>query len=136
MLNELASFFAFDPLFLRGITVSGGDINGDGISDVIVGAKAGAGPHVKVFDGRSLRSGIQNELASYFAFDQAFAGGINVGSRDINRDGFDDVFVGAGLGGKSNVSEFDGRSLTGGTPRLLGSFFGYDSTFTGGVFVG
>ena len=133
--TELASFFAFDPGYLQGISVAGGDLNGDSIDDVIVSAKTGRG-HVKVFDGRSLRTGGISELASYFAFDAGFLGGVNVGASDLNRDGSDDVLIGAGPGGSSHVEEFDGRSLVGGTQRLLGNFFAYDSSFTGGVFVG
>src|SRR2546423_12850006 len=48
---EVRSFFAF-PGFSGGVFVSGGDISGDGISDIITGAGSGeAGGHVKVFDG-------------------------------------------------------------------------------------
>lgn len=134
--TEIASFFAFAPGFLSGITVSAGDLNSDGVDDVIVGAQAGAGPHVKVFDGRALRANAQTELSSYFAFDAGFRGGVNVGARDLNRDGFADVIVGAGPGGNSNVAEFDGRALTTGQQVRLGNFFAFNAAFPGGVFVG
>ncbi len=133
--TELASFFAFDAGFVGGIFVSGGDFNSDGRTDVIVGAGNGGGSHVKIFDGRTI-STARTELASFFAFDAGFLGGISTSSRDLNRDGADDLIVGAGRGGQSHVSYFDGLSLISGRRRELGSFFAIDQNFNGGVYVG
>ncbi len=131
---EIASFFAFDAGFIGGVSVGAGDVNGDGRADVIVGSGVGTTSHVKVFDGRTIAS--RTELASYFAFDAGFNGGVNTTARDVNRDGFDDVIVGAGPGGTAHVKYFDGRSLITGPRRELASFFASDSTFTGGIYVG
>src|SRR5262249_11991361 len=43
----LASFFAFGADFRGGLFVAAGDLNGDKIPDIVVGADAGAAPHVK-----------------------------------------------------------------------------------------
>ena len=132
--TELASFFAFDAGFVGGLSVSTGDLNGDGRADVIVGSGGGTTSHVKVFDGKTIAT--RSELASYFAFDVGFNGGVNTSARDFNRDGIDDIIVGAGPGGTSHVRYFDGRSLLAGTKRELASFFAIDASFTGGVYVG
>jgi autotransporter-associated beta strand protein len=50
----ITSFFAYTPAFTGGVQVAAGDVNSDGIDDIIVGAGPGGGPHVQVFDGNSL----------------------------------------------------------------------------------
>src|SRR5215203_1781986 len=83
------------PWFLGGINVTLGDINGDGVMDVIVGAGAGpdGGPHVRVFSGTDL-----SELASFYAYDPSFAGGVTVAAADVDGDGRADIITGAGPG--------------------------------------
>lgn len=102
--SELASFFAF-PGFQGGVSVAAGDINGDGRADIITGAGAGGGPHVKAFDGVT-----GDLLLSFFAYTPAFTGGINVAVGDVNSDGLADIITGAGPGGGPHVKVFDGRT--------------------------
>lgn len=103
---ELRSFFAFDPSFAGGVNVAGGDFDGDGFGDIIVGAGPGAGPHVKAFSGRT-----GSELASFFAYDQSFYGGVSVAAGDFDRDGRADIIVGAGPGAGPHVRVFVGTTL-------------------------
>jgi len=120
---ELRSFFAFEAGFAGGVTVAGGDVDGDGRADVVVGAGPGAGPHVKVFDGAT-----NGELRSFFAFGAAFTGGVFVGAGDIDCDGCDELVVGAGAGAGPHVKVFDGA-----TNAELRSFFAFPPESTGGV---
>ncbi len=124
-LSELASFYAFDPSFSGGVHVASGDVNGDGRADIIVGAGAGAGPHVRVFSGLDL-----SELASFYAFPTAFTGGVTVAAGDVDGDGLADIVTGAGAGGGPHVRVFSGADL-----RELASFYAYDADFAGGVSV-
>jgi hypothetical protein len=123
-------FLAYDARFRGGVRVATGDVNGDGVSDIVTAAGRGGGPHVKVFSGAD---GAQ--LASFFAYDASFRGGVFVAAGDVNGDGKADVVTGAGAGGGPHVKVFDGAALLAGTVRELRSFFAYDAAFTGGVTV-
>src|SRR5262249_9722746 len=68
--NKLRDFYAYDPAFGGGVTVAVGDVNGDGIGDIITGTAHGA-PHVKVFNGAN---GDIALLFSFFAYDPAYIG--------------------------------------------------------------
>ncbi len=122
---EIRSFFAFDPAFGGGVFVAGGDVGGDGIDDLLIGAGAGGSPEVKVFDGQT---GLV--LRSFLAFDPAFLGGVRVASVDVNHDGIADIVTGRGPGATPQVKVFDGA-----TGAEIGSFLAYDPSFAGGVFV-
>ncbi len=117
------SFFAFDPRFGGGVRVATGDVNGDGVDDIICAAGPGGGPEVRVFDGTD-----GHLIRDFYAYDPAFTGGVYVAAGDVNGDGLADIMTGAGEGGGPHVRVFDGASL-----HLMDEFMAYDSGFRGGV---
>ncbi len=118
-----SSFSPYNGKFTGEISFSVEDLNGDGTKEIITGAGAGGGPHVRVFtpEGRPL-------IGGFFAYDENFRGGVNVAVMDLNGDGTKEIITGAGAGGGPHVRVFsrDGESLTGG-------FFAYSDDFKGGV---
>ena len=127
-LNQQFNAFAG---FNGSVSVAYGDLNGDGVKDIVAAAGPGGGPHVKVFDGQN-----GNVIASFFAYDPGFAGGVNVAIGDVNGDGAIDIITGAGAGGGPHVKAF-ALTFNGGqaVPQEIVSFFAYDSNFRGGVSV-
>jgi hypothetical protein len=104
------------------ISVAQGDVNGDGVFDLIVAAGRGGGPHVKIFDGVTL-----NLIGSFFAYTTTFTGGVSVAAADVTGDGVADIITGAGPGGGPHVRVFN---LQG---QVQSQFFAYGLAFTGGV---
>src|SRR5262249_33470722 len=92
--------------------VAAGDLNGDGLADIIAGAGPGGGPQVTVFSGVNLAV-----LQNYFAFPPLFTGGVFVAAGDVNGDKRADVIVGAGAGGGPQVNVFSNAGA------LLAQFF-------------
>jgi hypothetical protein len=128
-LTLLASFYAFDPTFSGGATIATGDVNNDGITDLIVGAGAGGGPQVRVFDIVHGVHQITGPLGNFFAFDASFHGGVNVAAGNIDGVAGDELIVAAGAGGGPHVKAFTADGT------VVASFFAYSADFTGGVFV-
>jgi hypothetical protein len=122
----LAQFFAYTPAFIGGVTVAVGDVTGDGVNEIITGAGPGGGPHVRIWN---VAGGTVSELAGFFAYEPAFAGGVNIAVGDVTGDGVAEIITGADRGGGPHVRVFSA------TPTLVEvtGFFAYDPAFPGGV---
>lgn len=118
------NFYVYSSAFRGGIDVAAGDINGDGIDEVITGAGKGGPPQVKVFNASGTK------LNDFPTFSETVKNGIKVASGDVNGDGKDEIIVGMGAGRDPWVKVFN---MASGSPVLLHSFLAYKSTFHGGV---
>lgn len=119
--NEIGGFYAYNPAqFTAGVDVATGDVNGDGVDEIISGTMRGA-PHVRVLrlDG--------TEIGGFYAYAQTSTSGVQVATVDIDGDGKDEIVTGTGSGDEPLVKVFDAT----GKEKLR--FFAYDSKFLGGV---
>lgn len=134
------SFFAYDQNFTGGVRIAMGDINGDGFSDLVTATGVGGGPHIKIWD---LRTGTPMQVASFFAFESNFTGGLYIACGNLNNDVnpttglvYDDIIVGAGPGGGPRITAFAGaQAFAINQSTVLVNFFAYAPQFTGGVTV-
>ncbi|MFH1171555.1 MAG: L,D-transpeptidase family protein [bacterium] len=117
------SFLAFGSGFRGGATVATGDVNGDGIDEIIAGAGPGGTPQVRVF----ASSG--EVLSQFFGYPKNFRGGVKVASCDFNNDGINEILVGPGQGGTSQVRIFSEWGEVKYTP----GFAAFAKSFRGGV---
>ena len=77
-LNLKKQFLAYKKNWQGGVNISAGDINNDGLAEIVLGAYSGAAPHVRIFDGEA------NLLESFYAWPESFKGGLNLAIIKMN----------------------------------------------------
>ncbi|QGJ70079.1 Hypothetical protein PBC10988_17680 [Planctomycetales bacterium 10988] len=124
--TELLNFMPYGSLDI-GVRVATGDVNGDGVMDIVTAAGPTGGPHIQVFDSRTgelLTTGPNN----FYAYDPSLLMGVFVAVGDVNNDGYDDIITGADTTGEPHVRVFSGR-----TGEVITEFYAYLIDFKGGV---
>ena len=109
------SFSAFGVRSRSGVRVATGDVNGDGVEDIIVGSggHSPGGAQVRVFDGADpAHPPLAGVLGSFRPFGRGYAGAVNVASGDVNGDGYADIIVAPGAGSSGQVRVFSGLDGT------------------------
>jgi len=106
--KKVSDFFAYAKSFRKGLSVDGGDVNGDGNPEIVVGTGVGASPQVSLFNtsGRT--------LLRFFAFPSRLRTGVNVALADVDGDGRDEL-IAAPAGnypGLVRVFRYDGTRRT------------------------
>jgi len=121
--NPKAGFFAYNQGFSGGVSVAAGDLDGDGVEEIITGAGPGGGPHVRVFD---LEGNIKLQ---FFAYNENYVGGLNLASgEDIDGDAKDDLIIAVNNLASPYVRVFEGQFAI-----LRLQFLPYDRIFYQGI---
>lgn len=107
--------------FTGGNFVAAANLDKDTDIEFVTGAGPGGGPLIKAFE----KDGKQ--IASFYAYDQSFTGGVDVTAADIDNDGKAEIITAPGAGGGPHIKIFkvDGK--------LVKEFFAYGLNFRGGV---
>ena len=102
--KQIASWIAYNPAFMGGVRTAIGDVDGDGLREIVTAPGPGGGPHIKIWktDGK-------NWGGSFFAFDPGDVGGVSVAIGDVDGDGKAEIIAGSGQGSVPRVRIFDFR---------------------------
>jgi hypothetical protein len=93
----LTSLTAYDvPGYTGGARVALGDVNGDGIPDLITAPGKGltGGALIKVYDGAALLGGTVTELFNFRPYGTGYTGEVFVAAADFNHDNLADIVTG------------------------------------------
>lgn len=115
------SFFAYDSSSKIAIQALSGDVNGDGLNEIVTAPGSGAGPQIKVFNTKG------KLLKQFFAFDKNMTTGVNIALGDVNGDGVDEIIAVPMAGPAAEIKVFNGSG------KRLAKFWAYSSSFKGGV---
>ncbi|MBI5077389.1 S8 family serine peptidase [Candidatus Falkowbacteria bacterium] len=119
--NLKKEFFAYNQDFKNGINLAVGDVDKDGMLEIITAPHKGLFPKIKIFNWKG-------ELKkSFLAYSPQFEGGVNISVADVDNNGQLDIITGAGVGGGPHVKAFNYEV------QQLVSFMAYNEKFTGGV---
>lgn len=121
--TKKAEFMAYADTFTGGIYVASGDIDNDGVDEIVTGVGDGGGPQVRTFD----MNGNVVFTPGFFAYGKNFRGGVRVAVGDFNGDGKEEIITGAGPGGGPQVMGYTRFGV-----RIL-NFFAYDDNLRTGV---
>jgi hypothetical protein len=143
----ITDFAPFGPTYHGRVSVAVGDVNHDGIDDLIVGTADGIA-QVKIFNGVAFQNGtfqvsspdlslLDPSLRQFFPYDPRFHVGVNVAVGDIENNGFADIITAPTLG-NPHVKVFRGQDIANhmfdpNGNSLIASWFAYGLNFNVGA---
>ena len=124
-------FMAYGNSFRGGTNIAVGDVNGDGLLEIITAPQGSGGPNVRAYQYNS--STKKFSLLSWFmAYGEKFRGGVNIKLADVNGDGFADIITSPANSGGPNIRAYTYSTATS-RFELLDWFMAFDANSRGGV---
>jgi len=121
---EKVDFFPFKQEYHGGLSISGGDVDGDGKEDLAVAPRTGAQARVRLYKANEERE----IISEFLAYPEAFQGGANVALGDFDGDGIDEVAVAPGNAGSPLIKLFEPNG-----DSMDKDFYAFDQNDKGGA---
>ncbi|MDD5039817.1 MAG: L,D-transpeptidase [Patescibacteria group bacterium] len=118
-------FLAFGSDFSGGASIAVCDLEGDGVTEIIVGAGPNGGPQVRILS----HEGIPKFTPGFFAYEINFRGGVNVACGDLDGNGTAEIITAPMSKGGPHIRIFNRYGI----PIFTPGFFAYDTNMKGGV---
>lgn len=119
----IATYQPNGPGYTGGFTVARGDVNGDGVSDLLWATNKGS--FVRIIDGLT-----SHDLGGLYGFKSGFNSPVSIAVGDINHDGKGDIMVAAaGKNAGGVIRVFSGANFS----HLLYQGAPYGQSFGGGI---
>ena len=124
----ISSFKPEGSVYVGGLYLATGDVNGDGTLDLVTSRSTGSSL-VRAFlngGGGTFGGPAFVSFAPYTAKDKITLGGAVVATGDMNGDGIAEIVTAPGPGSQVKIKLFD---VSTGAPVLIRQFLGFESTF-------
>jgi lipoprotein-anchoring transpeptidase ErfK/SrfK len=102
--TRLKTFLAFDKNFTKGVSISTGDVNGDGVAEIIASQNHGGAPVIVIFNSDG------NKIQQFFAYPSKNRSGVDTITSDFNEDGKSEI-VSVSYEAKSLIKIFSASGL-------------------------
>lgn len=119
--NIISQFFAYSTKFSGGVNLAVGDVDADGVEDIITAPMGQYQPEIKIFDL------LGEEKNNFLAYDVKFNGGVSVTTSDVNLDGTSEIVTAPSKGGGPHIRIFNQSG------KVMGQFFADDKKYRGGI---
>lgn len=138
--TTLAGFYVLDPSVIPGASLAGGDLDGDGKAEIVLGGGPTTAPWPPVANGPDQRVVVYEadgtRVGGFTAYPGLFQGGVRVALANLNTDARPEIVTAPGVGMEPELSVFSQDWVSGrdrGT--RLAHFLAFEPSFKGGVSV-
>jgi hypothetical protein len=119
----LSQFFAYSQSFRGGVYVAAGDLDSDGIDEIVVSPGPGYEPKIRIFN---WKGELLDEISVY---QNSFRNGVRAAIGDVDRKGNSEIIVSPASGGGPNIRIFGKRN--GVYVPTIENFFAYNDWLRG-----